>query len=167
MAKERCHLCGQSKGKRLCKIKDRVLICPVCCSKLRSDECWECTYYEASVQYHSEKLVLSMVDSGNLSEGATLMKELYKKFPNYHTVLYGMGVCNALQDRFGEAIEFFKKAVDIFPYFTEAHFNMAMAYIKLGDHIGSVRGFREVIRIGGIKTSFLRQNTGWMIWIKR
>ncbi len=46
-------------------------------------------------------------------------------------------------------IEFFKKAVDIFPYLTEAHFNMAMAYIKLGDIGGVVRGFREVIRVGG------------------
>lgn len=79
------------------------------------------------------------------------MRELYQKHPNYHTVLYGMGVCCALQDKFEEAIEFFKKAVEIFPYFTEAHFNMAMAYTKLGEIDGMVRGFREVIRIGGDK----------------
>jgi len=60
-----------------------------------------------------------------------------------------MGVCHVLQDKFEEAIEFFKRAVDIFPYLTEAHFNMAMAYIKLGDIAGVVRGFREVIRVGG------------------
>lgn len=79
------------------------------------------------------------------------MRELYKKYPDYHTVLYGMGVCHVLQDKFEEAIEFFKRAVDIFPYLTEAHFNMAMAYIKLGDIAGVVRGFREVIRVGGDK----------------
>jgi tetratricopeptide (TPR) repeat protein len=56
-----------------------------------------------------------------------------------------------LQDRFEEGIEFFKRAVHIFPYLTEAHFNMAMAYIKLGDIAGVVRGFREVIRVGGDK----------------
>ena len=77
------------------------------------------------------------------------MRELYKKYPDYHTVLYGMGVCNVLQDKFEEAIEFFKRAIAIFPYLTEAHFNMAMAYIKLGDIAGVVRGFREVIRVGG------------------
>jgi tetratricopeptide (TPR) repeat protein len=79
------------------------------------------------------------------------MRELYKKYPDYHTVLYGMGVCHVLQDKCEEGIEFFKRAVHIFPYLTEAHFNMAMAYIKLGDIAGVVRGFREVIRVGGDK----------------
>jgi tetratricopeptide (TPR) repeat protein len=172
MAKERCSICGIDKARRLCKIKDQIRICPVCCSKVRSDGCEGCTYYEASVRYHSEKSekpqkerhfitpinpeideecdrILSMVESGHLSHGEKQMRELYKKYPNYHTVLYGMGVCHALQDKFEEGIEFFKKAVDIFPYLTEAHFNMAMAYIKLGDIGGVVRGFREVIRVGG------------------
>jgi len=172
MAKERCQLCGRSKAKRTCKIKGEIRICPVCCSKLRSDGCGDCTHYDASVRYHSEKSekpirekpfialinpeideecdrILSAVESGHLSRGEELMKELYKKYPDYHTVLYGMGVCHVLQDKFEEAIEFFKRAVDIFPYLTEAHFNMAMAYIKLGDIAGVVRGFREVIRVGG------------------
>jgi tetratricopeptide (TPR) repeat protein len=77
------------------------------------------------------------------------MKELYKKYPDYHTVLYGVGVCNVLQDKFEEAIRFFKRAVSVFPYLTEAHFNMGMACLKLGDIAGVVRAFREVIRVGG------------------
>jgi tetratricopeptide (TPR) repeat protein len=171
MAKERCQLCGQSKAKRTCKIKRQIGICPVCCSKIRSDECVGCTYYEASIRYHSEKSerpakekpfiapiypevdeecdrILSLVESGHLSGGENLMRELYKKYPNYHTVLYGMGVCHVLQDKFEEAIEFFKRAVAIFPYLTEAHFNMAMAYMKLADIGGVVGALREVIRVG-------------------
>jgi tetratricopeptide (TPR) repeat protein len=174
MAKERCQLCGIEKAKRTCKIKDAIQICPVCCSKLRSDGCVGCTYYETSVRYHSEKSekpqrekhfitpiypeideecdrILSIVESGHLSRGEDLMRELYKKYPNYHTVLYGMGVCHALQDKFEDALEFFKRAVAIFPYLTEAHFNMAMTYIKLEDIGGVVRAFREVIRVGGDK----------------
>ena len=92
--------------------------------------------------------ILSVVESGHPSRGEKEMRELYQKYPNYHTVLYGMGVCHALQDKFEDAIEFFKKAVAIFPYLTEAHFNMAMAYLKLGDIGGVVRAFREVIRVG-------------------
>ena len=171
MAKERCQVCGQSKAKRTCKIKDALQICPVCCSKVRSDECVDCTYYEVSARYRSEKFerpakekpfiaplypevdeecdrILRLVDSGNLSTGERQMRDLLRKHPNYHTVLYGMGVCYALQDKFEEAIGFFKRAVAIFPYLTEAHFNMAMAYMKLADIAGVVRGFREVIRVG-------------------
>ncbi|OGQ10338.1 MAG: hypothetical protein A2026_04695 [Deltaproteobacteria bacterium RBG_19FT_COMBO_46_12] len=55
MAKERCQICGIEKAKRTCKIKDQIQICPVCCSKLRSDKCEDCTYYEPSVRYHSER----------------------------------------------------------------------------------------------------------------
>jgi tetratricopeptide (TPR) repeat protein len=172
MAKERCQLCGQSKAKRTCKIKGEIRICPVCCSKVRSDACVACTYYDASVRYHFEKSekpikekpfiaqiipeideecdrILSLVESGHLLTGEKQMTELLRKYPNYHTVLYGMGVCHVLQDKFEEAIEFFKRAVAIFPYLTEAHFNMGMAYIKLGDIAGVVRAFREVIRVGG------------------
>jgi len=93
--------------------------------------------------------ILSAVESGHLSHGEKQMRELYKKYPDYHTVLYGMGVCYVLQDKFEDAIEFFKKAVAIFPYLTEAHFNMAMAYMKLGDIDGVVGAFREVIHVGG------------------
>jgi len=172
VAKEKCQLCGQIKAKRTCKVKGNIGICPVCCSTLRSDGCVGCTYYEASVRYRSEKFerpakekpfiapiypevdeecdrILSLVESDHLLTGEKQMRELYKKYPDYHTVLYGMGVCNVLQDKFEEGIEFFKKAVDIFPYLTEAHFNMGMAYIKLGDIAGVVRAFREVIRVGG------------------
>ena len=174
MAKEKCQLCGQNRAKRTCKIKNALQICPVCCAKLRSDGCMGCTYYDASVRYHSEKSekpirerpfiaqiipeideecdrILSLVESGHLLTGEKQMRELLRKYPNYHTVLYGMGVCHALQDKFEEAIEFFKRAVEIFPYLTEAHFNMGMAYIKLGDIAGVVRAFREVIRVGGDK----------------
>ena len=102
MARERCQLCGQSKAKRNCKVKGDIGICPVCCSKLRSDGCGDCTYYEASVKYHSEKSekpqrerhfitpidpeideecdrILSMVESGHLLTGERQMKELYQK----------------------------------------------------------------------------------------
>lgn len=171
MARERCSICGIDKSKRLCKIKDAVRICPVCCAKLRYDQCAGCAYYTDSVRYKTEKpyrerhfitpidpeideecdRILSAVESGHLARGEKQMKELYQKYPDYHTVLYGMGVCYVLQDKFEEGIEYFKKAVHIFPYFTEAHFNMAMAYIKLGDIAGMVRGFREVIRVGGDK----------------
>ncbi len=169
VAKEGCSICGLSKAKRPCKIKDQVRICPVCCSKLRSGQCEGCTYYEAYVRYKAERpkkekhfttlinpeideecdRILSFVEFGHVSRGEKLMTDLLKKYPDYHTVLYGMGVCYALQDKPEEAIELFKRAVAIFPYLTEAHFNMAMAYIQIGDIAGVVKAFKEVIRVGG------------------
>ncbi len=97
MAKEKCQLCGIDKAKRTCKIKDALQICPVCCTRLRSGVCGDCTYYEASVRYHSEKSekpakekpfialmnpeieeecdrILSLVDSGHLTRGERQMR---------------------------------------------------------------------------------------------
>jgi len=39
--------------------------------------------------------------------------------------LYGVGVLSAMQERYTEAIEYFKKAVDIFPVFTETYYSTA------------------------------------------
>jgi tetratricopeptide (TPR) repeat protein len=92
---------------------------------------------------------LSLVESGQIERAEEFMSELLRKYPYYHTVQYGMGVCCVFQEKLEEGIRFFKKAVEIFPYFTEAHFNMAMAYSRLGEVGETVKAFKEVIRVGG------------------
>jgi len=174
VGKVKCQECGSAKAKRTCKIKNGIPICPSCCAKLRSRVCDDCSHYEASVRYQMEKptkeqkerdfitlidpdideecdKALSLVEYGQITQAEKLMSELLKKYPDYHTVQYGMGVCYVFQEKLEEGIRFFKKAVDIFPYFTEAHFNMAMAYSRLGEVGETVKAFKEVIRVGGDK----------------
>ncbi len=157
MAKERCRLCGQSKAKRTCKIKGDIGICPVCCSTIRSDQCLGCTYYEASVRYRSEKFekpqkekpfippiypeieeecdrILSMVEAGHLLEGEKEMRKLYHKHPNYHTVLYGMGVCSALEKRdFISAINLYRRVLETDPKHVQSWGNLGLAYAGIGE----------------------------------
>jgi tetratricopeptide (TPR) repeat protein len=95
---------------------------------------------------------LSLVESGQIERAEEFMSELLRKYPYYHSVQYGMGVCCVFQEKLEEATRFFKKAVDIFPYFTEAHFNIAMAYSKWGEVGETVKAFKEVIRVGGNRT---------------
>jgi tetratricopeptide (TPR) repeat protein len=172
VSKVTCQECGLAKAKRTCEIKNGIQICPSCCAKLRSPVCEDCSYYEASVRYEMGKptkeqkkrdfitlidpnideqcdKALSLVESGQIVQAEKLMSELLRKYPYYHTVQYGMGVCCVFQEKLEEGIRFFKKAVDIFPYFTEAHFNMAMAYSRLGEVGETVKAFKEVIRVGG------------------
>ncbi len=77
------------------------------------------------------------------------MQALFKRRPEYHMVQYGMGVCCMQRENFGAAAEYFRRAVEIFPYFTEAHFNLGMACSKLVDIPGMIAAFREVMRVGG------------------
>lgn len=167
MIKGKCNICGARKAKRICRIKNGSPICPECCAKMRDEKCEGCSYYLVAKQYEIEKRTikhfialideemdrkcdkaLALAETGDVAGAEVLLKALYEKHPDYHTVQYGMGVCCVLRERTEEGIEYFKRAVDIFPYFTEAYFNLAMAYKKLVKLPEAVRAFREVIRIG-------------------
>jgi len=45
-------------------------------------------------------------------------------------VQYGMGTLYAVKGQLEEAISHFKKAVDLFPYFAEAYYNLGVAFKK-------------------------------------
>ena len=168
MATTRCTNCGLSKAKRICSAEKERHLCPVCCAKTRSDACGECVHYRAvdkirSDQKQEKKFItmidpdlndecdaaLALIESGDLAQGAARMQILFKRRPDYFMVQYGMGVCCVQRENFGEAAEYFRRAVEIFPYFVEAHFNLGMVCLKLLDIPGMIAAFREVVRVGG------------------
>ncbi|MBN2789823.1 MAG: hypothetical protein JXR69_06515 [Candidatus Delongbacteria bacterium] len=55
MAKVKCSFCDAKAGKRICKLKNGALICPVCCAKNRNEECIDCTYYQVSEAFTQKK----------------------------------------------------------------------------------------------------------------
>jgi len=164
----RCTNCGLSKAKRICYAEKERHLCPVCCAKIRSDACSGCAHYRAAADYRSDQRqenkfitridpdlddecddALALIESGNLAQGEARMQALFKRHPDYHLVQYGMGVCCIQQENFQEAAEYFRSAVEIFPYFVEAHFNLGMVCLKLVDIPGMIAAFREVVRVGG------------------
>jgi tetratricopeptide (TPR) repeat protein len=168
MATTRCTNCGLNKAKRICNAEKERHLCPVCCAKTRSDACGECVHYRAadkcrSDQRQEKKFItrldpdlddecdgaLALIESGNLAQGEARMQVLFKRRPDYHMVQYGMGVCCIKRENFGEAAEYFRRAVEIFPYFVEAHFNLGMVCSQLGDITGMIAALREVVRVGG------------------
>jgi len=38
---------------------------------------------------------LKLVERGKIKQGQKLLEELLHEYPNYHMVLYGVGVCHA------------------------------------------------------------------------
>lgn len=55
MAKDKCINCSAKPGKRKCLVKNGELVCPVCCAKIRNDECGECQYYQISESFQIKK----------------------------------------------------------------------------------------------------------------
>ncbi|MEK6777903.1 MAG: tetratricopeptide repeat protein [bacterium] len=168
MATTRCTICGVSKAKRICHAEKEHHLCPVCCAKTRSDACGGCAHHRAADKYRSDQRqerkfialldpvlddecddALSLIESGNLAQGEARIQALFKRRPDYHMVQYGMGVCCIQRKNFGEAADCFRRAVEIFPYFTEAYFNLGMVCLTLLDLSGMIAAFREVVRVGG------------------
>ncbi|MFO7810949.1 MAG: hypothetical protein R6V47_06220 [Candidatus Delongbacteria bacterium] len=55
MAKVKCSICNAKQGKRKCPLKNDSLICPVCCAKMRDEDCGSCRYFLASEEFKAKK----------------------------------------------------------------------------------------------------------------
>ena len=66
----------------------------------------------------------------------------------------GLPVFNAMQNQYDAAIGYFKKAVDVFPIFVEAQYNLAVAYKSIFDMAIMIRAFENVIDLTQPGTDF-------------
>ena len=92
---------------------------------------------------------LALAEKGKTQEARRMLDNLNNKHPRNHMVLFGLGTVCALEENFEDALGFFQKAIDIFPYFIEAHYNLGTAYQKKFDVRRCVESMRNVIEIGG------------------
>jgi tetratricopeptide (TPR) repeat protein len=91
---------------------------------------------------------LAMVERGNLSEGEETITELMRQHPDLHTVQYAMGVICALKKDYDRSIQYFDKAVEIFPYFVEAWHNKAVSHQQNLEIPEMIMAFRKVVEFG-------------------
>jgi len=170
MKKKKCLLCEKKKGTRLCERHNNEFICPLCCSKDRNANCDGCHHYAEAKKYAAAKSnksevkhfiaeineevedavdhALTQVGKGDIEKGEFIITELEKKHPRNHNVLYGLGVVHAFKEQHDKAIEYFNKAISIFPFLLEAHFNKGIAYQQKLDIGNMIKSFKEVIAIG-------------------
>lgn len=178
MKKQKCTICKKTKGKRLCIIKGNTFICPRCCAETRGNFCSSCSYFVEAEKYSFEKhkksgfkhftamidpevdkkidYALACVEKGNIHKGECLIKIEMQKHPNLHIVQYGMGTVMAMTGDYAESIKYFDKAIEIFPYFTEAWFNKANSQKNLFDVGPALYSFQKVIEFGDPNDSFVK-----------
>lgn len=86
--------------------------------------------------------ILARMESGDQS-GAREIETLFKKYPDYHTTNYAMGVVLAhFQKKHVQATPLFERAVEIFPYFGSAYFNLGSCYLKAVEIEKAIGAFR-------------------------
>ena len=183
MTKE-CVICKKSRGKRVCRLNNNELICPRCCALIRDQGCEGCSYYKFSEKYQATKHLksgdkhfiielneeveksvddaLQLIEKGSFEKGEAMITELMKDHPHNHLVQYAKGVLYAFKEQYDEAIEYFDRAIIIFPYFMEAHFNKAVTYQKKLDVGNMIKAYQKVIEIGDPKDAQVKQAKGFL-----
>ncbi len=168
--KNTCPVCGAGKARRECLRKDGSTICSRCCAEMRGTECSGCTYYEetllhamrrgaglpnghfiAEVNPEVQEAMNEVLDRAMAGEKGTAFQEMERLLaenPRNHDVCYGMGCLFAISGKNAEAIPWFEKAISIFPYMGEAHFNLAIAYQRTGKIGRMITAFRNAVKCG-------------------
>jgi tetratricopeptide (TPR) repeat protein len=166
---KKCSFCGKTKGKRGCRLHDMKMICPRCCANIRNAECDPCSYYRTAENYQAEKYqksggqsftieldetvekeidkALGEVERKRFAKAEKILAPLFQSHPNNHYVQYGLGALYAFKGENRKAVEHFQKAIEIFPFFVEAYYNLGIAYTKEVNIAGMVRAFRRVVSL--------------------
>jgi len=185
MKKRKCVICAINKGKRVCRLHNNEIICSLCCVKQRNEDCKDCRHYMEVKKYSESKSIktenkkfiaeinpdvketvdqaLVLVEKGNIKKAKSILDKLNKIHRRNHSVLYGLGVVHAFKKQHDEAIEYFNRAIDIFPYFVEAHFNKAVAYKEKMDMANMIRSFKEVVAVGDPDDNMIKRAKKFLV----
>lgn len=182
--KNPCPLCSERKAQRRCLRQNYTVICSVCCAKMRDETCGDCSYYTATQQYNAsrsqriikatppdghfiielnpevEKAVnsaMELCERGKADVAWAQVTMLLREHPENHMVCYAMGVLYAIKGERKDAIKWFDKAISIYPYLVEAHFNKAVAYQKQFKIAEAVYAYRKVVELGDSNDTPARQ----------
>lgn len=90
---------------------------------------------------------LSLHQAGNLAEAEKLYLEILAESPNDGNTLNFLGFLNVQTNRFSEAVSYLKKAVELYPNFFEAWFNLGLAYKGMDDLKNAIFAYKKAIEI--------------------
>ncbi len=170
--KAKCPKCETGKARRVCPREANAEICSECCASIRDAECGDCVHYAPAQKYERSRVIssglpdghflmeinpevvksvnnaLEQAERGNNQKALTALTRLLNDHPCNHSVAFGIGCVYAMQERCEEAITWFDKAIAIYPYSVESHYNKAVAYQKLVDIANCIRSFQKVVEFG-------------------
>ena len=92
---------------------------------------------------------LASLEVGDVAGAKIVAERLSRLYPDYHMVSYLQGVCSIKEEQFTDAIFCFEKAIQIYPYFSAAHYNLSILYRQNFMISKSVKSLIKVIEIEG------------------
>ncbi len=167
---KKCPVCQTGKARRDCRLKAGELICSRCCAEIRGPECGECPHYEEAMLHAMRREseppegdyiievnpevqeevdgALELAQQGDITDAFLKMTRLADENPRNHDVCYGMGCLYGLSGENAKAIPWFEKALSIFPYMAEAHYNLGIAHQKTYNLGRMIKSLSKAVKYG-------------------
>ena len=170
--KVKCPKCKTGKARRICPKESHAEICSECCASIRDADCGDCVYYASTQKYDDQRSIPAVLPEGHflmeinpeveqavdaaliqLEKGLThqalsSLTNLLETYPQSYEVNYGIGTVHAVKGQPEKAIQWFDKAIAIYPYSVHAYYNRAMAYSQLLDLPNCIRSYQKVLILG-------------------
>jgi tetratricopeptide (TPR) repeat protein len=74
-------------------------------------------------------------------------KQLDEETVNDHSIFYNIGVLLFSREQMDQAIEYFKKCTARDPNYVDAYYQMALAYLNLGNNEEAKKNFQKIIEL--------------------
>ena len=84
-------------------------------------------------QAAKEQQAVALINPGKLQEAEAIYRDLISASTNNHIVYGNLAAICGMQGRFDELVELLKKALQLKPNYTEAHYNLGIALQEQGD----------------------------------
>jgi tetratricopeptide (TPR) repeat protein len=92
-------------------------------------------------------MALALYGKGDFKESLATLRPLAVNYPSDPRIRYNMGKVYYALDKMDLAIAEYKRAIDIYPDYAQAYYNLALANMKQGEKKAAAKSFREVIRV--------------------
>jgi len=89
----------------------------------------------------------SLAEQGNDADAITALQQLVAQTPAHFQAWFLLGVTQARQRRFHDAIDAFNKVIALQPQLAEPHNNLAVIYNELGDYRAAVKELEASLKL--------------------
>lgn len=92
-------------------------------------------------------LALAYYGKGDFPQALAILRPMAGTYPTDPRIRFTMGRVYYAMEKMDLAVGEYRKAIDMYGDYAQAHYNLALASMKMGDNRGAARSFREVVRI--------------------
>lgn len=94
-------------------------------------------------------LALAYFGKGDYTSALNLLRPVVSSNPRNPVARMNLGRVYFADEKFGLAIAEFKKSIELYRDYARAHYNLALAYLKIQETSAAKAAFSEVVRIDG------------------